>query len=89
LGRIGTWFGNGDFNETLYITGMIGYDVDCNAAQIMTIIGIIDKAIPSKWSDPIGEKINTYCRKYKETSFKELTNWTITSIIKNLSNRTN
>ena len=86
---VALWFGNGDFNETLYITGMIGYDVDCNAAQIMTIIGIIDKAIPSKWSDPIGEKINTYCRKYKETSFKELTNWTITSIIKNLSNSKN
>ena len=86
---VALWFGNGDFNETLYITGMIGYDVDCNAAQIMTVIGIIDKAIPSKWSDPIGEKINTYCRKYKETSFKELTNWTITSIIKNLSNSKN
>lgn len=61
---IALWFGNGDFNETLYIVGMIGYDVDCNAAQIMTIIGIIDKEIPSKWTNPIGERINTYCRKY-------------------------
>jgi len=79
---IALWFGNGDFNETLYIVGMMGYDVDCNAAQIMTIIGIIDKKIPSKWTDPIGEKINTYCRKYKETSFTELTNWTVDSIRK-------
>jgi len=79
---IALWFGNNDFNETLYIVGMIGYDVDCNAAQIMTIIGVIDKEIPSKWTDPIGEKINTYCRKYKETSFTELTNWTIDSIKK-------
>lgn len=79
---IALYFGNGDFNETLHIVGMIGYDVDCNAAQIMTVIGIIDQAVPEKWTKPIGEKINTYCRKYKETSFTELTEWTVQSIIK-------
>jgi ADP-ribosylglycohydrolase len=77
---VALWFGNGDFNETLHIVGMMGYDVDCNAAQIMTIIGIIDKRIPSKWTDPIGDEINTYCRKYKKTSFTELTQLTINSI---------
>jgi hypothetical protein len=79
---VALWFGNGDFNETLHIVGMIGYDVDCNAAQIMTVIGIIDQEVPCKWKEPIGEKINTYCRKYKETSFTELTNWTIDSMKK-------
>lgn len=79
---VALWFGNGDFNETLYIVGMMGYDVDCNAAQIMTIIGIIDKAIPIKWTEPIGDDIKTYCRKYKDTSFSELTKWTIDSIKK-------
>ncbi len=76
------YFGKGDFNQTLHIVGMMGYDVDCNAAQIMTLIGIIEQGVPKKWTEPIGEIINTYCRKYKVTSFKELTDWTVLSINK-------
>ncbi len=43
---VALWFGNGDFDETMHIIGMIGYDVDCNAAQIMTAIGIMTMTSP-------------------------------------------
>ncbi len=79
---IALWFGQGDFDETLHIIGMIGYDVDCNAAQIMTIIGIIDKSVNDKWTFPLGKDIHTYCRKYKNMTMDYLTKWTIDSIEK-------
>lgn len=79
---IALWFGNGDFDETLHIIGMIGYDVDCNAAQIMTIIGIIDQHVNDRWTKPLGKDIYTYCRKYKHMTMDSLTKWTIESIKK-------
>ena len=37
---IALWFGNGDFDSTMHISAMEGYDVDCNAAQIGTVVAI-------------------------------------------------
>ncbi|XMB71673.1 ADP-ribosylglycohydrolase family protein [Mycoplasmatota bacterium WC30] len=79
---IALWFGKGDFDETLHIIGMMGYDVDCNAAQIMTIIGIIDKKVDDRWAKPLGTDIVTYCRKYKKMTLNSLTDWTIKAISK-------
>jgi len=77
---IALWFGNGDFDQTLHMIGMMGYDVDCNAAQIMTVIGIINKDVPKKWKEPLGKTIYTYCRQYKKMTFEDITEWTIQSI---------
>jgi len=77
---IALWFGEGDFEATMEIVGSIGYDVDCNAAQIMTVIGIMAQEIPDKWSKPIGETVLTYCRNLKTTSITELTDWVLQAI---------
>ncbi len=71
---IALWYGKGDFEETLHIVAMEGQDVDCNAAQIMTVLGIItdEKEIPDKWKRPIGDTLNTYVRSMKKLSIKEL-----------------
>ena len=37
---VALWFGEGDFDRTLEIICGIGHDVDCNAAQILCVIGI-------------------------------------------------
>lgn len=73
------WYGNGDYDKTLYLTALAGLDVDCNAAQIGTIVGIInsDKGIDKKWTDPIGTKIKTYVRCYEELEIKDLVEWTL------------
>lgn len=72
---IALWFGNGDFDETAYIISMEGQDVDCNAAQILTAIGILhgmDK-IREEWSNPIGDSLQTYMRgKYRSLSIRSL-----------------
>ena len=76
---ISLWFGNGDFDKTMNISSMIGYDVDCNAAQIATIIGIISKenAMDERWTKPIGDVLKTYLRKYKEISIRSLAQQTV------------
>jgi ADP-ribosylglycohydrolase len=78
---VALWFGNGDFDETLHIIAMEGVDVDCNAAQIMTAIGIIvgEKNISEKWTKPFDDNIVTYVRTMENIDINELTSWTVTS----------
>ena len=85
---VALWFGNSDFEETLYIIGMAGQDVDCNAAQIMTAIGIAcgTSGIPKRWKDPIGDKLETYVRTMNHMSIKELAKWTFDEAIKHKKN---
>lgn len=71
---IALWFGQGDFDETAYIIAMEGQDVDCNAAQILTALGIMQgmEGIPARWTDPIGDDLNTYLRQDRLLSIREL-----------------
>lgn len=75
---IALWFGKGSFDETIHICCMEGYDVDCNGAQIATVLGIInkEKTLNRDWTDPIGDTLNTYMRGLEEISIKELSKWT-------------
>ena len=76
---VALYYGEGDFEKTLYMCGGCGQDVDCNAAQILTIIGIIigSDNIPDYWKKPIGDKLDTYVRGLKEMSIKELSKLTV------------
>ncbi len=78
---VALWFGNGDFDRTLHIIAMEGVDVDCNAAQIMTAIGIMvgkDK-ISKKWTKPFDDNIVTYVRTMENIDIQELSEWTVSS----------
>lgn len=72
-------FGKADFDETMHVISMIGYDVDCNAAQIATALGVIGKGntMSKKWTLPIGDELNTYLRKYKKMSITQLAKDTV------------
>ena len=75
---IALWFGNGSFDETMHISAMQGYDVDCNAAQIGTVVAIANNhAVDEKWTEPIGDVLNTYMRKCKTLSIRELAKRTV------------
>jgi len=82
---IALYFGGGDFDETMHIVSMIGYDVDCNAAQIAAVLGIIgkEKTVSEKWTKPIGDTLNTYVRDNKVLSIKGLAAETV-EITRNL-----
>lgn len=75
---VAMWFGQGDFDETIFIIGMCGQDVDCNAAQVMNALGVMlgVKGIPARWLDPIGDRLDTYVRGMKQMSISGLAEWT-------------
>ena len=70
---VALYFGYGDFDTTMNIIAMEGYDIDCNAAQIATIVAILSRTpVGEKWSAPIGDELITYMRKNKKLSIREL-----------------
>ena len=70
---IALWFGQNDFDETMHICAMQGYDVDCNAAQVGTVVAISSgNDLAEKWLNPIGDELVTYLRGSKQFSIREL-----------------
>lgn len=79
---VALWYGNGDFNITMEIIALAGQDVDCNAAQIATILGVIleSEGIEYKWKAPIGDELDTYIRGMKKMTISGLAEWTVKAI---------
>ena len=79
---ISLWFGDGDYDETIYLVGLAGLDVDCNAGQVGNIVGILnaDKGISSNWTETIGTEYKTYLRNYDVISLEELVKLTFECI---------
>lgn len=77
---IALWFGEGDFDRTLEIVCGIGHDVDCNAAQILSMIAIQHGSgiIAERWSKPLlADDIVTYMRRPAKISFEALVDQTV------------
>lgn len=79
---IALWFGEGDYDNTIYLVGLAGLDVDCNAGQVGNIVGILnsDMGIDSKWVEPMGKEFKTYVRGYSKILLTELVEWTMQCI---------
>jgi ADP-ribosylglycohydrolase len=65
------WYGNGDFSESMKLLAKSGNDVDCNAGLVGNILGII-RDVPRKWSDPIGDLLETYIKGKERLSIRHL-----------------
>ncbi len=78
---VALWFGAQDFDAMAAIVCGIGHDVDCNAAQILGVFGVMHgpDAIPRRWSDPVGTTIDTYMRRPKRIALDALADWTISA----------
>ena len=52
-------YGDGDFCRTVEIATMCGWDTDCNAGNVGTIVGVLrgTSAIPAHYRDPINDGI--------------------------------
>lgn len=81
---IALWYGNGDYEKTLRIIVMCGYDVDCNAAMILPVLAIQQGMgiIPKKLIHPNFSTITTYMRDFRELRLEELVDDTLLSIKK-------
>lgn len=76
---VALWYGDGDFDRTIEIICQEGMDTDCNAAQVMHVVGtaVGIENIDPKWLSPIDDKIVTYMRGFPELSLKELSRKTV------------
>ncbi|MDC7237685.1 MAG: ADP-ribosylglycohydrolase family protein [Sphaerochaetaceae bacterium] len=77
---VALYFGNGDFNETMYKISLCGQDVDCNAAQIGVVVATMNgmKCIDNHWLEPFKSgELNTYLRGRKKIQLNDLIEQTI------------
>lgn len=65
------WYGEGDFTETMSLLALAGNDVDCNAGLVGNLLGVM-YGVPEKWSDPIGDKLETYLKGKEQLSILKL-----------------
>lgn len=81
---VALWFGNGDFTDTMEVIAGCGLDVDCNAAQIGAVLGVMQGSslLSDAWIKPIGDRLQTYCRGKEELSIEKLTVQTIQALQK-------
>jgi len=72
------WFGEGDFDESMKIVASFGYDVDCNAGEIGTILGVIygQQNFPNYWSIPLNNNLETYLPFFQKIKISDLADWT-------------
>jgi ADP-ribosylglycohydrolase len=72
------WFGEGDFDKSMKIVSSFGYDVDCNAGEIGTILGVIygQQNFPNYWSIPLNNNLETYLPFFQKIKISDLADWT-------------
>ena len=70
------WYGGGDFTESMALLAKAGYDVDCNGGLVGSVLGVL-KDVPSAWSDPIGDLLETYIKGKERISIRQLADRTI------------
>lgn len=78
------WYGEGDFDKTMYIVSSLGYDVDCNAGEIGTILGVMKGAdgLPNRWIAPLGNILQTYVKGFENIEITNLARLTVDLVAK-------
>lgn len=76
---VALYYGQGDFDRTLNIICQAGRDTDCNAGQILTVLGAMGRPIDDKWIKPLGNTVQTYMRRYKSFTIDSLVELTVNS----------
>ncbi|HBE76817.1 MAG TPA: ADP-ribosylglycohydrolase family protein [Firmicutes bacterium] len=75
-------YGNGDFEKSITIAVLAGLDTDCNGATVGSIVGAYLGAarLPSKWIDPLNDRVATAVVGMTDTAISELAERTLAFI---------
>ena len=75
----GLLLGEGDFERTVLTTLACGHDTDCSAGQAGALLGTLLGAsrLPEKWTEPIGEALDTYVIGFERLGIDALVDWTV------------
>jgi len=78
------WFGGENFERSMKIVSSFGYDVDCNAGEVGTVLGIIlgIDGIDARWYEPFNGIIETYMKAFKKIKITELVERTVDSMLR-------
>lgn len=77
-------WGKKDFEKTITMSVIPGFDTDCNGATSGSVLGIIlgAAALPAKWIAPMNDTLLTGVSGYYKVSLKEMANKTLELIKK-------
>ncbi|HHW58275.1 MAG TPA: ADP-ribosylglycohydrolase family protein [Clostridia bacterium] len=72
-------YGEGDFGKSIDIAVMGGWDTDCNAATVGSIMGAMlgEKRIPEKWKKPVRDTVETGIIGYGKVKVSDLAKLTL------------
>lgn len=81
---VALWFGENDFDKTLEIICLAGYDTDSSAGPALSVIGILNgpDCVDSRWTIPLNGKVDTYIRGFETIRIDELVQETIDATFK-------
>lgn len=81
---VALYFSENDYDKLVELIAMCGLDVDCNAAQVANIPAVIygRECIGTKWTEPIGNHMETYVRGMEVVKFSVLAEKTVHAIYK-------
>jgi ADP-ribosylglycohydrolase/transcriptional regulator with XRE-family HTH domain len=67
-------WGEGDFERSITTVAMGGWDTDCNAATIGSILGVLNgaKRLPEKWTAPINNQMESWLWGHSLNSISDL-----------------
>ena len=79
---VSLYFCENDYDRLVSLVAMCGLDVDCNAAQVANVPAVAQgsKCISAKWTEPIGEHMETYVRGMEVVRFKALAQKTLHAV---------
>lgn len=69
---ISLYFGGRELTKCFNILGELGLDVDCNAGEVGTILGVMTNSSFEKWTMPLSDTLDTYLPKFSKISITSL-----------------
>lgn len=70
------WYCGDDIGRAFRILADCGADVDCNAGEVGSVLGIMFPIAP-EWTDPFNDTLETYLPGMKHMKITELAGWTM------------
>lgn len=77
---MGLLYGERDYEKSITISVMCGFDTDCNGATTGSILGVMlgAEALPEKWVKPLNDRVESFVIGYNNSRISDLAKRTLT-----------
>ena len=73
-------YGGGDFERSITLAVMGGWDTDCNGATVGSIVATMRGDVPEKWAAPLHNRVRSSLRGFDQSSIDDLAHRTAVQI---------